>query len=110
MESPPNSKKLERVPTVSVTKEGIFFVNGKQVEEKELVGQLTYLKDKIEKHHVVVRADEATKSREIMKIMRAAKAAEYEKLIVAGEPLSKKEQKQLEQDEIEHQQASSETE
>ena len=30
-----------------------------------------------------------------MKIMQAAQTAEYEKLIVAGEPLSKKEQKDL---------------
>ena len=32
-----------------------------------------------------------------MKIMRAAQEAEYTKLIVAGEPLSKKEQKDLAQ-------------
>ena len=30
-----------------------------------------------------------------MKVMNAAKAADFEKLIVAGEPLSKKEQKEL---------------
>ena len=30
-----------------------------------------------------------------MKVMQAAQAAEYEKLIVAGEPLSKKEQNAL---------------
>ena len=31
-----------------------------------------------------------------MKIMKAAQDAEFEKLVVAGEPLSKKEQKKLE--------------
>ena len=35
------------------------------------------------------------RSKEIMKVMQAAQAAEYEKLIVAGEPLSKKEQNAL---------------
>ena len=34
-----------------------------------------------------------------MKIMRAAQDAEFEKLVVAGEPLSKKEQKKLEKKE-----------
>ena len=33
-----------------------------------------------------------------MDIMDSAQNAEYKKLIVAGEPLNKKEQKQLEQD------------
>ena len=33
-----------------------------------------------------------------MEIMNAAQDAEYKKLIVAGEPLSKKEQKELEKD------------
>ena len=51
---------------------------------------------KIEKE-VVVKADEAVKSAEIMKIMNAAQQAEYKKLIVAGEPLNKKTQKVLEQ-------------
>ena len=44
---------------------------------------------------MVVKADAAVKSSEIMKVMNAAQDAEYKKLIVAGEPLSKKEQKNL---------------
>ena len=35
----------------------------------------------------------------IMEIMNAAQSAEYKKLIVAGEPLSKKEQKELKKSE-----------
>ena len=44
---------------------------------------------------MVVKADAAVKSSEIMTVMNAAQDAEYKKLIVAGEPLSKKEQKNL---------------
>ncbi len=81
--------------TISVTKEGNFYVNGAQVKEDDIYNQLVALKPKLEKKEVVVKADESVKSREIMKIMRAAQDAEFDKLIVAGEPLSKKEQKQL---------------
>lgn len=81
--------------TVSVTKEGIFYINGKQISSDALVSELQELKPKLEKQEVVVKADSAVKSTEIMKIMKAAQEAEYTKLVVAGEPLSKKEQKDL---------------
>ncbi len=82
--------------TISVTKDGKFYVNGAQIQEGEIYNSLVALKPKLEKKEVVVKADESVKSREIMKIMRAAQEAEFDKLIVAGEPLSKKEQKRLE--------------
>lgn len=82
--------------TISVTKDGKFFVNGSQIQESDLYNQLVALKPSLEKKEVVVKADESVKSREIMKIMKAAQDAEFEKLVVAGEPLSKKEQKKLE--------------
>lgn len=81
--------------TISVTKEGLFYVNGSQIQEDDLYNQLIALKPKLEKKEVVVKADESVKSREIMKIMKAAQDAEFDKLVVAGEPLSKKEQKKL---------------
>ena len=77
---------------VSVTKEGNMFLNGTPVLAEDLATQLEAIKDKLEKKEVVVKADEKTKSSEIMKIMDAAQEAEFKKLIVAGEPLSKKEQ------------------
>ena len=80
-----------------LTKDGSMFVNGKKITEDRLVPELLALKPSLEKKEVVVKADESAKSREIMKIMQAAQSAEFEKLIVAGEPLSKKEQKKLEQ-------------
>ena len=83
--------------TVSVTKDGSFFVNGTKVQPEQIASELTKIKDGLEKKEVVVKADKDTRSREIMKVMQAAQAAEYEKLIVAGEPLSKKEQNALNQ-------------
>lgn len=88
--------------TISVTKEGQFFVNGTAIQEDDLYNQLVALKPKLEKKEVVVKADESVKSREIMKIMKAAQDAEFEKLVVAGEPLSKKEQKNLQKSSASH--------
>jgi len=82
---------------VAITKEGVMFVNGKQITADQLTDELYALKDTIDKPEVVVKADAKVKSSEIMKVMNAAQDAEYKKLIVAGEPLSKKEQKELEE-------------
>ena len=73
---------------IAITKEGLMFINGKQDE-------LLAIRDMLEKPEVVVKADSQVKSSEIMQVMNAAQDAEYKKLIVAGEPLSKKEQKEL---------------
>ena len=83
--------------TVSLTKEGLMYINGKQILPENLVNELIALKPTLENPDVVVKADEAVKSSEIMKVMNAAQDAEFKKLIVAGEPLSKKEQKTLEE-------------
>lgn len=83
---------------VAITKEGLMFINGKQINSEQLVDELLALKDTIEKPEVVVKADSKVKSSEIMKVMNAAQDAEYKKLIVAGEPLSKKEQKELKEE------------
>lgn len=85
----------QRNATVSVTKEGEMYLNGNPVTEENLSAELLTLKDSLEKPELVVKADEKVKSAKIMEIMNAAQDAEYKKLIVAGEPLSKKEQKEL---------------
>lgn len=82
--------------TVSVTKDGLMYVNGKEIKPENLTNELIAIKDTLEKKEVVVKADEKAKSSEIMKIMDSAKEAEFTKLILAGEPLSRKEQKKLE--------------
>ena len=81
--------------TVSITKEGLVYINGKEINPDTLSDELIALKPSLEKPEVVVKADEQVKSSEIMRVMNAAQDAEYKKLIVAGEPLSKKEQKDL---------------
>ncbi len=80
---------------IAITKEGLMFINGKQITPDRLVDELLAIRDMLEKPEVVVKADSQVKSSEIMQVMNAAQDAEYKKLIVAGEPLSKKEQKQL---------------
>ncbi len=81
--------------TVSVTKDGKMYLNGNPVSEQNLTNELVALKAQLEKPELVVKADEKVKSAKIMEIMNSAQDAEYKKLIVAGEPLSKKEQKEL---------------
>ena len=82
---------------IAVTKKGSFYLNGRPISSDSLVKELTDLKPTLEKAEVVVKADTQVKSIEIQKIMKAAQEAEYGKLILAGEPLSKKEQKQLQE-------------
>jgi len=81
--------------TVSVTKDGLMYINDKQIKPEQLTSELLAIKDSLQKKEVVVKADEKAKSSEIMKIMDSAKEAEYTKLVLAGEPLSRKEQKKL---------------
>ena len=85
----------EKNATVSLTKEGELFLNGEKTDEEKLESDLSGLIANLDKKEVVVKADEKAKSSDIMKIMRSAQNAGFEKLIVAGEPLSKKEQKEL---------------
>lgn len=82
--------------TVSVTKEGEMYLNGNPISADNLSDELIAIKDTLEKPELVVKADEQVKSAKIMEIMNAAQDAEFKKLVVAGEPLSKKEQKDLE--------------
>ena len=82
--------------TVAVTKDGTIYVDGNKISMRQLTGELERLKGDDEKAEVVVKADEKVKSSIIMEIMDAAQDAHYKKLIVAGEPLNKKEQRELE--------------
>ena len=86
--------------TVSVTKDGTVYVGDKRSSIDSLSSDLSALKGENDKAEVVVKADEKVKSSVIMDIMDAAQDAHYKKLIVAGEPLNKKEQKKLEDAQI----------
>ena len=89
----------EKEVTVSVTKEANFFVNTKSVADKDLAEELKALLEEAKDKKVVVKADVSTKTSEIMKVMKAAQEAGYEKLTVAGEPLGPGQQKKLEEKE-----------
>ena len=81
--------------TVSITKDGHFFVNERSIQEFDLENSLSNLLHSTEKKEIIVRADKSVKSSEIMKVMKSAQNAGFEKMVVAGEPLSKKMQKEL---------------
>lgn len=81
--------------TVSITKDGSLYVNETKVGFNNLEEKLSSIIGTLDKKEVVVRADKQTKSSEIMKVMKAAQNAGFEKLIVAGEPLSAQAQKDL---------------
>ena len=81
---------------VSVTADGLIYVNGAPTEASKLTDALIAVKNPDdEKQEVVVKADKNVASSKVLDIMDAAQNAEYKKLIVAGEPLNKKEQKIL---------------
>lgn len=83
--------------TVSVARDGTVYVGDKRSSINNLSTDLAAVKGDGENTEVVVKADEKAKSSIIMDIMDAAQDAHYKKLIVAGEPLNKKEQKKLEE-------------
>ena len=89
----------EKNATVSVTREGRVYLNDKHVNVADLAVELEKIKPTVQKQEFVVRADEKVKSGVIMDIMNAAQEAQYKKLVVAGEPLAKKTQKMLEENE-----------
>jgi len=81
--------------TVSITKNADFFVNSESVAPEKLESKLKELISASSDKNVVVKADTETKSKEIMKVLNAAQVSGYEKLTIAGEPLSKKQQEKL---------------
>ncbi len=82
---------------VSVTKDGFIYVDSKRTSSSMLRKDLESVRGDSENPELVVKADEKVKSSVIMEIMDAAQDAHYKKLIVAGEPLNKKDQKRLEE-------------
>ena len=90
----------ENKVTVSITKDGAMYVNGEIIQVSQLTDKLIAAKGNNEKPELVVKADKAIKSATIMDVMNAAQHAEYKKLVVAGEPLNKKEQRELEKQNV----------
>ncbi len=84
---------------VSITSSGEIFLNDEKVVKDDIEQKLEELHDTLGSADVTVKADKLTKSSEILDIMHFAQNAGYKKLIVAGEPLSETEQKELLEDE-----------
>lgn len=86
--------------TVEVTRDGTFYVSGEETPEASLVEVFRQRKGDLEEANVVIRADKATKSRAVMAVFAAARDAEYEKVTVAGQPLSGERQQRLHQETV----------
>ena len=80
---------------VSITKDGEFFINKTPATKETLAQELKALKDKTHEKSLVLRADKSTKNKDVITVIQAAQAAGLEKLTIAGEPLSKREQRSL---------------
>jgi biopolymer transport protein ExbD len=87
----------DKLITVAITKDNNFFINTEKISENQLTDKLASMIDSTKEKKVVVKADGQTKTKYIMLVMQAAQAAGFEKLTVAGEPLSKKQQTELQE-------------
>lgn len=83
--------------TLSISKDGHYYINNKEINPQNLTNELSAMVNKVEDKKIIVRADTNVKSKKIIEVVQAAQNTGFEKLVVAGEPLSKKEQKNLEQ-------------
>lgn len=81
--------------TVEVTKDGQFFIENQEVSQDGLKTALVEKSASLKEKNVIIRADRLTRSGAVMKIFEAARDAAYEKVTVAGEPLSKERQSAL---------------
>jgi biopolymer transport protein ExbD len=81
--------------TVEITKEGDFYVEGAKTEQSTLKELLIEKAKNGKEKNVIIRADKLTKSGAVMKVFEAARDAQYEKVTVAGEPLSDNRQQEL---------------
>lgn len=97
-----NIEHDEENVTLAVTKEGLFYINSKEIPPQKLTLELKDLVNRVKEKKIIVKADKDVKSKQIIKIIKAAQATGFEKLVVAGEPLSKKQQEKLKDDQ-EHQ-------
>lgn len=82
--------------TLSISKDGHYYINSKEINPQNLTSELKTLSTTAKDKKIIVKADANVKSKEIIGVIQAAQNTGFEKLVVAGEPLSKKEQKQLE--------------
>lgn len=92
----------EKEVTVAITKNAQFYVDSQPINENQLAEKLSALLPQAKNKKVVVKADGKTKTKYIMSVMKAAQEAGYEKLTVAGEPLSGKQQEKLKENQADN--------
>lgn len=85
----------EKNVTVAVTKDGKYFLNSNQISKESLTDEFKKLLATSTDKTVVVKADAKTKSGAILSVMHSAQNAGFEKLTVAGEPLSSAQEQEL---------------
>ena len=83
---------------LSISKDSHYYINSQEINPQNLTAELEALSTKVKEKKIIVKADTNVKSQEIIDVIQAAQNTGFEKLVVAGEPLSKKAQKQLEED------------
>lgn len=81
--------------TVEIGKAGELYLKGARVSPGALSAQLSELSAGLTDKHLVVRADQATRGSEVIKVFEAASLAGFEKLTIAGEPLNAARQEEL---------------
>jgi biopolymer transport protein ExbD len=115
---PPSLKNGENVDqnklTVEITRNGSIYVQGQETPPDRLLTTLREQEarlaagagstkavsgegDKAQAKNLIIRADKATRSGQVLKIFDAARDAGFAKVTVAGEALNAERQEQLEQ-------------
>ena len=82
---------------LSISKDGHYYINSNEINPQNLTSELQALSATAKDKKIIVKADTNVKSKEIIDVIQAAQNTGFEKLVVAGEPLSKKEQKELDE-------------
>lgn len=73
---------------VEVSKQGAVFVNGTSVPDPSLTATLQSVLSLSPEKRLTLRADKDTQSKDVMRVFHAASEAGFERLVVAGEPLT----------------------
>src|SRR5690242_11497822 len=96
---PPSVSNGSPVPrgklTVEVTANGQYYLEGQAVPEDQLPAELQKHAAGATDKNVIIRADNTTRSGAVMRVMDAARDAQFQKVTVAGEALSRDRQQAL---------------
>jgi biopolymer transport protein ExbD len=83
--------------TVEVTQDGGIFLGGQQTTPESLIESLKAKAPVMTEKNVVIRADKTTRSGAVMKVFEAARDAGFEKVTIAGDPITSQRSQELQQ-------------